>query len=58
MIAGFLATLWILLVGVHTLLDHVLPDGVIAVVYVILFTWCVAGVIKLLEWRTRRRPRA
>jgi hypothetical protein len=56
-IAGFLAMLWILLLGVHALLDHVLPDGVIAVVYVLLFTWCVAGVIKLLGWWTGRRPR-
>jgi hypothetical protein len=38
-IAGFLAVLWILLMGIHALLDHILPDGVIAVVYVILFTW-------------------
>ncbi|HET7077992.1 MAG TPA: hypothetical protein VFM49_11135 [Chloroflexia bacterium] len=57
-IAGFLALLWILLVGIHALLDHILPDRVIAVVSMILFTWCVAGLTKLRDWWTRRRPRA
>jgi len=53
-IPTFLGGIWLLLRLVAGLLSPFLPDWIVGTVFVIAFTWYVAGVLKVLEWLVDR----
>lgn len=54
-LAIFLDGIWALLSGITHLLSPILPDWLVGLIYVIAFTWYIAGVIKVLSWLAERR---
>jgi hypothetical protein len=53
-IPTFLGGIWLLLLAVTGLLSPFLPDWIVGTVFVIAFTWYIAGVLKVLGWLADR----
>lgn len=50
----FLAGIWLLLMAVVEVFSSFLPDWVVGLIFVIAFTWYIAGVIKVAGWLSDR----
>jgi hypothetical protein len=49
-ILAFLAGIWLLLMAVVEVFSSFLPDWAVGLIFIIAFTWYIAGVIKVFGW--------
>lgn len=53
-IVGFAGGAWLVLIFVRFVFAGWLPDWIVSTIFLVTFTWFVAGVIKFLSWFTNR----